>query len=139
MNAKMETPTGADTLARAKGGFGNVRFGSCGNYTTSQDFRQDYPVANLLRHGADYATSARELAAFLNWPPRMVTRQIERERRAGIPICANSAGYFLPSSDVERDFYIASLAHREAEIRRTRAAVAATRQTTIDLRGGGEA
>lgn len=139
MIQKSGTPASTGTLAGVGRESEYSRFDSCIDYNTAQDFRQDGAVSSLLRHGAENATTARELSQVLGWEVRAVTRQVERERRAGIPICANGAGYFLPGNDVERDRYLACLAHREAEIRRTRAAVAQTRQQRMNLGGGDEA
>lgn len=102
-------------------------------------------IADLLSSGADNATTARELAAWLGWSEREVTRQIERERRAGAPICATcdnrKPGYFIAASADEIDAYLGRLAHREAEVRRTHRAMMAARaklagQMRMNIEGG---
>ena len=112
----------------------------CSN--TSSPSRQ--AVSDLLGVGRDNAQTARDLAAVLGWSPREVTREIEIERREGVPILAEAAarpGYYLPSNDQDWDRYIKSLAHRSREVRRTLAALTATRarlagQQGIDFAGG---
>jgi hypothetical protein len=71
---------------------------------------------------------------------RDITRQVERERHAGIPICAttnsDNPGYYLPDSPAELERYIKSLDRRLKNVRETREAVQdaylrATGQTEI--------
>ena len=93
------------------------------------------PVADLLHHGAAAALSCRDLAALLGWPLREVTRQIQRERAAGAPICANSSGYYLPANNAELDAYLGSLSRRLREVERTHHAVAASRQQRMIFGG----
>lgn len=113
--------------------------GECSNqfqHIRPADESQAFLVADYLNRGKEHATSARDLAALLSWPLRAITRAIERERRAGVPILACDRGYFLPAGDAETDEYLGRLSHREREIARTRAAVAQSRQVAIDLEGG---
>ena len=57
-------------------------------------------VSQLLSHGAENATPARELAKRAGYRgTRALRLAIERERIAGVLILANDAGYFLPSED----------------------------------------
>ena len=107
------------------------------NYTASPVSRQAVRVSGLLHVGSDSPVSCRELASLLGWEPRAVSRAIECERRSGTPILAGKNGYYLPASASEVDDYLGRLAHREQEISRTRAALAATRQVRMNL-GGGE-
>lgn len=95
------------------------------------------PIADLLHRGSSNAVPCRDLVTLTGWTPREVTRQIQRERTAGIPVCANGAGYYLPATDAELDAYLRSLGHRLREVQRTQRAIAATRQTRMDLGGGG--
>ena len=56
---------------------------------------------------------------------RELTIAIERERRAGVPICAHSGsnpGYYLAASKEEMQEYCDSLAHRAGELDKTRTA-----------------
>ena len=129
MNKKQQAPTGARTPARA-----GVEGGLRTNYTMVAGQRQ-WRISDLLRLGADNATPCRDLARVLNWEPRAVTRAIEAERRAGTPIAANGRGYFIPATDFELDEYLRRLHHREAEVRKTREAVALTRQQRMNLGG----
>lgn len=127
-----KAPTGAGTPARA----GN----KC---RTQPDSNTEIKgcqirVSDFLHHGSENPTSRRELEKLLNWRDREVTRAIESERRHGIPIAANGRGYFLPANDFELDDYLRRLVHRENEIKKTRVAVALTRQQIMDIDRGCE-
>ena len=107
------------------------------------------PIASILS-GTDNPLTGQEIMAALRLSdPRTVTRLIERERRAGLPICASNdtrkPGYFWPSTVKELDAYIGSLHHRHRAISATiegleRARDAWTGQTRLDLNDqmGGE-
>lgn len=60
----------------------------------------------LLGIGADNAVSRSMLASMLGTSERDIRRLVNRERRAGLPICSDTerAGYFRPATlaDVER-------------------------------------
>lgn len=122
MNNKRKAPTGVVTPTRADGGV-QPDDNTCN--------RQCQRVSDLLRHGGENPTSCRELTALTGWRPREITRAIEAERRSGVAIAANSRGYFLPADTYELDRYLTSLLHRENEVKKTRLAVAQTRQTTL--------
>lgn len=84
-------------------------------------------VTELLEIGTDNARSGRELAKVLKCDIREVTAQIERERRAGQPICAsmggNKAGYYLAESPEELENYCNMLYHRAGALFKTRRAL----------------
>lgn len=127
-----KAPTGAGTPARA-GNKCRMQYDSITETNTCQIRVSDY-----LHHGSENPTSRRELEKLLNWRDREVTRAIESERRHGIPIAANGRGYFLPANDIELDDYLRRLVHRENEIKKTRVAVALTRQQVMDIDRGCE-
>ena len=82
-------------------------------------------VAAYLPVGASNAISGKELAAMLGYKTlRLLSRQIQRERLAGAPICAavsgDSRGYYLASSQDELSAYLRALDRRLREVRRTR-------------------
>lgn len=82
-------------------------------------------VAAHLPVGASNAISGKELAAMLGYKSlRLLSRQIQRERLAGAPICAavigDSRGYYLASSQDELSAYLRALDRRLREVRRTR-------------------
>lgn len=90
--------------------------------TTPATARQ---VAAYLPVGASNAISGKELAAMLGYKTlRLLSRQIQRERLAGAPICAavsgDSRGYYLTDEPAELHRYIKSLDRRLREVRRTR-------------------
>ena len=87
-------------------------------------------IHELLGTGGGNARSGRELADFLNCDIRTITEQIEQERRAGHPICANMsgkhAGYYLPATPEELEDYCGILYHRGGELFKTRRALLQT-------------
>lgn len=87
-------------------------------------------ISEYLNKGQDNAIPGRDLAGLLNIDIRTVTEQIEKERRAGIPICAvprgRSRGYFLPASPEDIEDYCERLKHRATELFVTRQALIRT-------------
>ena len=85
-------------------------------------------VAEYLGTGKAEAVTAKDLCKALGIRPRDLSRQIERERRAGAPICAScnasAPGYYLASSGGELADYVRSLDRRIKEVKRTRDALA---------------
>ena len=82
-------------------------------------------ISDILEEGADNARSGREICEVLGITIRELTAAIERERRAGKPICASTAkpaGYFLAANQAEMQGYCNSLLHRAGEIHKTRKA-----------------
>lgn len=83
-------------------------------------------IAELLDTGKGNAITARTLAKLTGLDPRGISQQVERERRAGRPICATcdsgGPGYYLAADQGEMRRYCDSLRHREREIAKTRAA-----------------
>ena len=81
-------------------------------------------IADLLGTGRESAITRRELEQLTGLDGRSVRLLIERERRAGTPILADSTnGYFLPATDDERAACVRSLRHRAREILTTARAV----------------
>lgn len=77
-------------------------------------------IAHLLGVGRENAITRRDLERLTGLDGRSVRLLIERERRAGTPILADSVnGYFLPASDYERAACVRSLRHRAREIMTT--------------------
>lgn len=89
-------------------------------------------VHELLGKGRECAVTGEVLAQLLGRSARDVSLQVERERKAGIPICASCdathPGYFLASGPDELAGYLASLDRRLREVRKTRSAL----QSTLD-------
>ena len=75
----------------------------------------------LICHGQENALTAKQLATFL-WEKttRNVTRAIECERAAGIPICACNNGYYLADTPDELSFYISKFDRRQKSMAITR-------------------
>lgn len=83
-------------------------------------------IADFLGTGAAEAKTGRELANYLNCDIRDVTEAIERERREGQPICAETGsnpGYYLAGSSEELKNYCIKLEHRANELKKTRRAL----------------
>ena len=79
-------------------------------------------IADLLSAGEGNAVPLSHLVRLTGWDEREVRRQIENERRRGIPILSKH-GYYLPADDAERAAFVASMRGRAREIMRTADAV----------------
>lgn len=80
-------------------------------------------VKELLNKGEDSAVTGKTLARILNCDIRIVTMQIELERREGAPICATGNGYFLAETEEELEAYCNALYRRAGELFKTRRAL----------------
>ena len=86
-------------------------------------------VYEILLTGEEHAQTGRELSAQLGIPIRHLTAVIEKERREGKPICANTRGnygYYIPPDREAMESYCRSLKRRESELAKTRKACALT-------------
>lgn len=87
-------------------------------------------IYEMLSTGAENARTARDLAQMAGLNRRAISLLVERERRAGKPICATcdgtAPGYFIAADREEMQAYCDSLYHREREIAKTRKACAMT-------------
>ncbi len=82
-------------------------------------------IFEILAEGAENARTGKEICKLLGITARDLTAAIERERRQGQPICANTGsnpGYFLAANRDEMQRYCNSLRHRAGEIYKTRKA-----------------
>ena len=90
-------------------------------------------VHEILLTGAENARPGREICQQLKITPRELTANIERERRAGQPICAATKGkhpgYYLAANQAEMQGYCRSLYRRAGEIFKTRRACLETLKT----------
>jgi len=81
-------------------------------------------IADLLSHGAGNGVTLRHLEHLTGQDGRTIRRQIEIERRRGIPICADcKSGYFLPDGENEKIRCVQSMRGRAREILRTASAI----------------
>ena len=118
----------AATVKRAEAAaFSGAAASFCDEFTTATNARQ---VSDILPRGAENAVDGRTLATAMGFKSvRELSKRIERERRAGQPICASVSGehkgYFLGDPD-ELRLYLHSLDRRLREVRRTRDAVGET-------------
>ena len=97
------------------------------DFTTPTNARQ---VSDIPPRGAANAVDGQTLAAAMGFKSvRELSKQVERERRAGQPICASVSGehrgYFIGDAE-ELRLYLHSLDRRLREVRRTRDACNAT-------------
>lgn len=93
------------------------------DFTTLPGWRQAR-IALMLGYGKAAAITVKELAAFLNvGSEREISKAVERERSAGIPICASTdkdcPGLYLPADAAELAEYRRSLERRVAAVSRT--------------------
>lgn len=89
-------------------------------------------IIEILREGERNAMPARDICAILNITSRDLSKQIERERRAGYPICASTGktpGYYRAENKQEMQSYCGRLYHRAGEIFKTRRACLQTIDT----------
>ena len=83
-------------------------------------------IAEVLAKGRAHTTTGRELARLFGCGIREISLQIERERRAGAPICAAvgaNPGYFIAANKQELKAYCGQLFRRAGEMHRTRKAL----------------
>lgn len=92
------------------------------NYTGNKGRRQ-VTIWEYLGRGQSEAVSRNDLVSLTGLNPREVTRQIERERRQGVPILSNGSGYYMPGDDDEVKRCVLSLRNRANEIRLTAKAI----------------
>ena len=87
-------------------------------------------IYEMLDTGEGNAKTARELAKLLQVDRRVISSLVERERRAGRPICATcdskAPGYYIPATREDMERYCGQLQHRAGEIYKTRAACLGT-------------
>lgn len=124
MNTNGKTRPGAGTPERATetAAFGEATI-SCNHSTTAAAGCQR-KASEFLSHGRENAVPLRHLKKLLEVDGRTVRLMIERERRAGIPICAdNATGYYLPSTADEKAACVRSMRHRAGEIMKTARAI----------------
>ena len=119
-------PTAATVEQAVGADFGGQN--SHAEYSTFGVSRQSGVVSSLLMTGEANAVPARELVALLGLKDaREVSKLVERERRAGVPICAavsgEDRGYYLADTPAELERYLRSLDRRLKNIRLTREAV----------------
>lgn len=122
MSQNEKTRSTAATVKRAEAAaFSGAAASFCSELITTTPTRQ---VSDFLPHGAANAVDGRTLAAALGFKAlRELSKQVERERRAGQPICASVSGerrgYFMGDPN-ELWLYLRSLDRRLREVRRTR-------------------
>lgn len=90
------------------------------NDTTPAAERQPLQISDLLLHGEQNALPMKYLKELTGLDSRVIRRQIEAERRQGVPILSdNQHGYWLSDSPAEIKRFSRSMRRRAAEIRLT--------------------
>lgn len=109
---------------------GQAETAACDGATTSafkfntEGVARQCKVVNLLGQGAENAIPLRQLTAITGMKGRAIRKEIEIERRRGVPILSDNVnGYFLPADDGEKEQFIKSMQHRALEIMRTARAI----------------
>lgn len=124
MNTKEKAPTSAATLTEAAETAAFGRAAISYDYLTTTVAGRQRRVSDFLSIGRENAVPLRHLKKLLEVDGRTVRLMIERERRAGIPICAdNATGYYLPSTADEKAACVRSMRHRAGEIMKTARAI----------------
>lgn len=136
-NYKKEAAPGATNTESGKAEMGSASkhttISPAFECTTIAPSRQALKISGLLSHSAENGVTLRHLEKLTDLPGREVRRQIERERRRGIPILSdNMSGYFLPSSEDEKARCVRSMRGRAREILRTAQAI----EEAADISGG---
>ena len=124
MSAKEKARPAGGTAERAAetAAFGGAAISY--DYLTTTAAGRQIKIADYLSYGQENAIPRRELERLTSMDGRTVRLMIERERRAGTPICAdNATGYFLPSTAAEKAACVRSMRHRAGEILRTARAI----------------
>ncbi len=84
-------------------------------------------IEKYLQAGELNALTGQELCKIIKCDIRTLTAWIEKDRRAGIPICAKTVGakpgYFMPEYKEDIDEYAKSLKNRAIELFKTRQAL----------------
>lgn len=120
------------TVGAAEQAVGNGRAdtSSCDDFNAvGGNSQQQSPglVSSVLLKGEAKAIPGKDLVKILGLKDlRELTRLVERERQAGVPICASVSGergYYLAGDTAELERYIKSLDRRLKNVRGTREAV----------------
>lgn len=123
---KEDAPISAATLTGAAetGTTGKAPSASILNDNTRGGGGQAGGIASLLLAGSENGLHLQDLVRLTGEDQRTVRKMIHEERRRGVPILSdNISGYFLPSSQQEREACVQSLRHRAKEILRAAAAI----------------
>lgn len=124
MTTKEKAPTSAATLTGAATEMTACRASIPVFNCTTETAGRQRRVSDFLSRGRENAVPLRHLKKLLEVDGRTVRLMIERERRAGIPICAdNATGYYLPSTADEKAACVRSMRHRAGEIMKTARAI----------------
>ena len=139
MTGNKKRPTGVAAPNRAGNDKGRAasKAISRSQHSTIPERAQELELSHVLPCGRENAVTGRKLVRLLGFRSiRELTQLIERERRAGAPICASndivSPGYYIAADERELAAYISSLDRRVKNIRLTRRYL----KTTLKRMGG---
>lgn len=91
--------------------------------TLENDIQPSGRIGSVLGVGASNAIPAMQLAELFGSDVRMVREAVQRERLAGVPICAEGNGYFLPGDVSELVRFSRCISHRARETQRVADAI----------------
>ncbi len=93
---------------------------STANCNTDEKKKQDFFIASMLPRGSENAVTTAELLRRTGYrSKRLMTKQIEAERRAGALILSKydaDGGYYRPGSRAELENFVHSMDHRARAI-----------------------
>lgn len=81
-------------------------------------------IADILGRGRAAALTRSDIEAITGMDGRTVRKMIERERRSGELILADThSGYYLAADEMEAQIFVASMRHRAREVLETARAI----------------
>lgn len=126
LNERKKAPLddGTSNRARETGLTEKVKSISENYFIKKTGTEQEKNISHLLSIGQGNAVTLQHLVTLTGWPKRVIRKQIEKERRAGVLILSdNRSGYYLASDEVEAQQFARSMRHRAGEILRTARAI----------------
>lgn len=115
---------GASERAKETGQASRQGRASTSHDTTASPQGQGFRVADFLCTGQAHAALLRDLVALTGWSGREVRRQIEWERRNGVPILSDSKSGYWPGEDPDEIAqFVRGMKHRAKQIQMTANAV----------------
>ena len=116
MTEKRNARPAGGTAEQARQGHHWASGNPCNQYNPRGGGRQ-FEIADLLSRGPENGLRLSELVSLTGCTGRVVRRMIQAERLGGVPILSdNEHGYYLPSSEADREACIRSLRGRAKEI-----------------------
>ena len=93
------------------------------SHSTTAAASRQLNISDLLCRGQEHAVTLRDLRSMTGRDGRSIRRDIEIERRNGVPILSDGGGYYLPATRAEVGLFVCQMRGRAKEILVTAAAV----------------